>query len=322
MMRLRWALALLALVAGVSVLATPAAGAASIQEVTGFGSNPGNLRMFRYTPDNLPTGRPVVVALHGCTQDAAGYGTNAGWVQLAQQWRFTLVLAQQDTANNASRCFNWFQSGDITRGQGEAASIAQMAQRAVADAGADPQRVYVTGLSAGGAMTAVMLATYPDVFHGGGIVAGIPYGCAASMLEAYSCMYPGRTMTAQQWGDKVRAASGSYTGPWPTVSIWQGTADYTVAPANEGELVKQWTNVHGTDATADTTDTAAGYPHAVYRDGAGQPVVETYTITGMGHGQPIDPGTGPRQCGSPAPYILDVNICAAWYLGHGWGLDG
>jgi poly(hydroxyalkanoate) depolymerase family esterase len=297
----------------------PAASAAEIREVTGFGTNPGAIRMFEYVPDALPAGRPVVVAMHGCTQDAAGYGTGAGWVELAERSAFTLVLPQQESANNTSRCFNWFQPGDTTRGQGEAESIAQMVRRAIADTGADPSRVYVTGLSAGGAMTSVLLGAYPEMFAGGGVVAGVPFGCAASTSEAFTCMNPGKDLTAAQWGDKVRAAS-SHQGPWPTLSIWHGAADYTVAPANQREQVEQWTNVHGIPGTPSATDTVAGYPHAVYRDDAGRTLVETYSISGMGHGQPIDPGTADGQCGQAGAYLLDVNICAGWHLARFWGL--
>jgi poly(hydroxyalkanoate) depolymerase family esterase len=318
---LRWWAPLAALLLAASaLLAVPQpAHAATLHEVTGFGSNPGNLRMFAYVPDGLSTGRPVVVALHGCTQDAS-YAADAGWTQLADELQFALVVPQQQSANNSNECFDWFQSGDITRGQGEAASIVQMLDRVQSDEGSDPQRAYVTGLSAGGAMTAVMLATYPDRFAGGAVVAGLPYKCATSVLQAYSCMNPGVDKTPQQWGDLVRGAS-SYTGPWPVVSVWQGTSDTTVDPSNLTELVEQWTNVHGTDATADVSDTVAGYPHHVYDDAAGQPVVEDFHITGMSHGQPIDPGSGTDQCGSTAPYVLDVNICAARHIAGFWGLS-
>lgn len=300
------------------VSATPAA--AAVEPVPSFGSNPGNLKMYRYVPAGLPTGRPVVVALHGCTQNATGYGTGSGWTQLADRLKFTVVLPEQQSGNNFNKCFNWFETGDTTRGQGEAESIAQMVRKTITDTGADAARVHVTGLSAGGAMTAVMLAAYPDMFAGGGVVAGIAYRCAASMIDAFSCMNPGKNNTPAALGDKVRAAS-SHTGPWPTVSVWQGSADYTVAPANATELVEQWTNVHGIPATPTSTDTVAGYPHAVYAAN-GRTVVETYTITGMGHGQPLDPGTGATQCGTAGAYLLDVNICAAWHMGAAWQLAG
>jgi len=310
-------LVIVTLLAGL-LAGTTSASAAGIVEVTGFGSNPGALKMFRYVPDGLPSGRPVVVAMHGCTQDAAGYGTGSGWVQLADRFGFSVVLPQQQSGNNFNKCFNWFEAGDIARGQGEAASIAQMVTKQIADTGADPARVEVTGLSAGAAMTSVMLADYPDVFAGGGIVAGIAYKCATSMIDAFSCMNPGKNQTPAQLGDAVRGASG-HTGPWPTVSVWQGDADFTVNKSNMTEIVEQWTNVHGIPATPTSTDTVAGYPHAVYASG-GRTLVETYTITGMGHGQPLDPGTGDGQCGTAGAYLLDVNICAAWHMATAWGL--
>ncbi|WP_409471793.1 extracellular catalytic domain type 1 short-chain-length polyhydroxyalkanoate depolymerase [Streptomyces sp. HC307] len=309
------------LVALIAAVLTPGrAAAASLQEVTGFGTNPGALRMFRYVPDGLPTGRPVVVALHGCTQNASGYGTGSGWMQLADRWGFSVVLPQQQTANNASSCFNWFQSGDIARGQGEAASVAQMVDRQLADTSGDTSRVYITGLSAGGGMTAVMMAAYPEKFTAGGIVAGLPYGCAQAAGSPYVCMYVGATQTPKQWGDRVRAARPGYTGPWPTLIAFQGTADYTVKPVNMTDLMRQWTDVHGADQAADVSDTVAGYPHQVFKDAGGRAVVETYSITGMGHGQPVDPGSGSEQCGSAGAYVLDVNLCAAFRMGRAWGL--
>ncbi|MET9496377.1 PHB depolymerase family esterase [Streptomyces sp. NPDC006552] len=305
---------------GVARAAVPAPAAASIQEVTGFGSNPGALKMYRYVPAGLPSGRPVVVALHGCTQNAAGYGTGSGWTALADRWGFSLVLPQQTSANNLSSCLNWFQAGDIERGQGEAASLAQMVDKQVADAGADASRVYVTGLSAGGGMTAVLMAAYPEKFAAGGIVAGLPYGCAQAAGSPYVCMYVGATQTPKQWGDRVRAARPGYAGPWPRLTVFQGSADYTVKPVNMADLVEQWTDVRGADQSADVSDTVAGYPHQVFRDASGNPAVETYSITGMGHGQPVDPGSGATQCGTAGAYILDVNLCAAYVLGHSWGL--
>ncbi|MFI9764098.1 alpha/beta hydrolase family esterase [Streptomyces sp. NPDC051963] len=311
---------LVALLAG--FLSPGRASAASLQEVIGFGTNPGALRMFRYVPDGLPAGRPVVVALHGCTQDAAGYGTGSGWTQLADRWGFSVVLPQQQSGNNASNCFNWFQGGDIARGQGEAASVAQMVDRQLGDVGGDGSRVYVTGLSAGGGMTAVMMAAYPEKFAAGGIVAGLPYGCAQAAGSPYVCMYVGATQTPQQWGDRVRAARPGYGGPWPTLVVFQGTADYTVKPVNMGDLVEQWTDVHGADQVVDVSDGVAGYPHQVFRGAGGAAVVETYSLTGMGHGQPVDPGSGSEQCGTAGAYLLDVNLCAAYRMGRAWGLEG
>lgn len=306
-------------VAGLFALAisTPAL---ALTEVTGFGSNPGNLRMFKYVPPGLPANAPLVVALHGCAQSASSYDAETGWELLAQRWQFALVLPQQQSGNNSSSCFNWFEVGDTARGQGEALSIKQMVDRMRSDHASAANRVYVTGLSAGGAMASTMLATYPDVFAGGAIVAGIPHRCATSQSAAFSCMNPGSDLTPAQWGDKVRAAS-THTGPWPIVSIWHGDADYTVRPANQTESLQQWTNVHGIDQTPEVQDSVAGYPHKVYQDAGGRALVETYTITGMGHGTPVDPGSGESQCGTAGAYILDVNICSSYYIARFWGLD-
>ena len=303
-----------------AVAALAARDAAALTEVTSFGSNPGNLKMFKYVPAGLPAHAPLVVALHGCAQSAAAYDDETGWQKFADRWQFALLLPQQQSGNNATSCFNFFEPGDIQRGQGEPLSIKQMVDRMLADHGGDPARIYVTGLSAGGAMTEVMLATYPDVFAGGAVVAGIPYGCANGMTAAFSCMNPGSDLTPAQWGAKVRAAS-SWTGPWPIVSIWHGASDTTVRPTNATESLEQWTDVHGIDRTPDVEDTIAGNPHKVYKDSSGATRVETVLITGMGHGTPVDPGTGETQCGTAGAYILDVNVCSTYYIGRFWGLD-
>jgi poly(hydroxyalkanoate) depolymerase family esterase len=286
---------------------------AAPSEQTGFGSNPGGLQMFRYAPAGLPAGAPLVVAMHGCTQTAAQYGDESGWLQLADRWRFALLLPQKPYGG----CFSWYDRAATTRDRGEALSVRQMVDWMLTEYRSDSRRVYVTGLSSGGAMTAVMLAAYPEVFAGGGIVAGLPYRCAKSMIDAYACMNPGVDRTPQAWGDLMRAAS-PYRGPWPSVSIWQGTADTTVAPANQAELLDQWTNVHGVDEVADVSDTVAGYPHRVYADATGAGVVETYQITGMPHGQPVAPTV--EGCGHTGTYAFDRGICAAYHIGLFWGL--
>ncbi|MCB1627790.1 MAG: PHB depolymerase family esterase [Xanthomonadales bacterium] len=309
----------LAVLAVLLFITLPSTGLA-LTQVSGFGSNPGNLLMYKYVPAGLPSGAPLVVALHGCTQQASAYDAETGWEMLADRWKFALLLPEQQSGNNSSRCFNWFEPGDISRGQGEALSIKQMIDRMKTDHGSAAERVYVTGLSAGAAMTAVMLATYPEVFAGGAILAGVPYRCGTGLTAAFSCMSPGSDESPASWGNKVRAAS-SHGGPWPIVSIWHGDADYTVRPANQTELMEQWTNVHGIDQVADVQESVAGYPHRIYQDGSGVARVETWTIPGMGHGTPVDPGTGDRQCGTAGAYILDVNICSSWYIGRFFGLD-
>jgi len=304
---------LLALVAGLLVGTAPAGAAATLVQVTGFGSNPGALAMYSYVPTGLPTGAPLVIALHGCTQSASDYFSHAGWSKYADSGQFAVVYPQQSSSNNSLSCFNWFQSGDIARGQGEALSIKQMVDYAVGHYGSDPARVYVTGLSAGGAMTAVMLATYPDVFAAGAVIAGLPYNCGTA------CQYQAQSKTPTQWGDLVRAANPGYSGPWPRVAIWYGTSDTTVVPANATELRDQWTNVWGISQTPTTTTTLPGSTTREDYVTGGQPVVQLYRVQGIAHGTPVDPGSAENQCGTTGSYYLQ-SICSTYYIAQAWGL--
>ena len=172
------------------------------------------------------------------------YDFGTGWSTLAKRYGFALLMPEQQASNNANTCFNWFNPGDVARGRGEAGSIRQMVARMVADHKIDSRRIYVTGLSAGGAMTSVMLATYPEVFAGGAIIAGLPYGIASNVREALGGMMQSTSRPADKLGDLVRKAS-KHKGPWPKVSVWHGSADRTVNPGNANEIVKQWLDVHG-----------------------------------------------------------------------------
>ena len=293
-------------------------------EVTDFGTNPGQLRMFHYLPDRLRDPAPLVVLLHGCKQTAPVFAETSGWIRQADRWGFAVLMPEQRSSNNNLLCFNWFRPEDATRDRGEALSIRQMIARTQADLPIDPQKIYVTGLSAGGAMTAVLLATYPEVFAGGAILAGIPYGCASGLFSALRCQWLGRDRKPAEWGKAVRQATadaglnGSYR---LRVSIWQGGADWAVNPDNAQELLEQWTQVLGIDQTPDNEDTVKGYPHRVFKDANGASWVETHTIPGMGHGAPIAPGEAEDACGRAVDYMLPVGICASYYIGRFWGLD-
>ena len=290
-----------------------------LTEIDGFGPNLGNLRMYTYVPRNVAPSPALVVVLHGCTQTAAGYDHGAGWSTLADRYGFVLLLPEQQEANNPNRCFNWFQPGDIERDRGEAASIRQMIERAARDHAVDRKRVFVTGLSAGGAMTSTMLAAYPDVFAGGAIVAGLPYRCATSVAEAFECMFQGQTRSAREWGDLVRGAS-RHEGPWPKVSVWHGSMDATVKHMNAGEIIKQWTDVHGLPSSASRDEVVDGYPRRIWTNSAGEDVLEEYVITGMAHGTPLATGSGENSYGAAGPFLLEVGISSSYHIAKFWGL--
>ncbi len=288
-------------------------------ETHNFGANPGNLRMFTYAPPKLASSPRLVVVLHGCTQTAAGYDHGSGWSTLAERYGFVVLFPEQQEANNPKRCFNWFQTGDTDREQGEVASIRQMVERAIRDHGIDPKCVFVTGLSAGGAMAAALLATYPDVFAGGAIIAGLPYRSATSVPEAFEAMFQGQERPAAAWGNLVRNAS-PHRGPWPKVSIWHGSADTTVKPMNAGEIVKQWTDVHGLPAQPSRTEIVNGYPHRVWTNAAGDDVIEEYVITGMAHGTPLATGDEENHYGAAGPFLLEAGISSSYNAAKFFGL--
>ena len=288
-------------------------------EVTGFGSNPGGLRMFSFIPGNLQQPPALVVVLHGCGQTAAGYDLGAGWSTLAKRYGFALLMPEQPPSNNANGCFNWFNPEDTARDSGEACSIRQMIARMVGDTGIDQHRIFVTGLSAGGAMTSVMLATYPEVFAGGAIIAGLPFGVATNMREALNGMFQSPSRPAGELGDLVRNAS-DHKGPWPKLSVWHGSADRTVNPANANEIVKQWLDVHDLPSAPMSEATVDGYPRQIWWNADGETTVESYTITDMAHGTPLGAADNDERYGSQGAFLIEAGISSSYHIAKFFGL--
>lgn len=296
---------------------------ASLVTIRDFAPNPGGLRMRALVPDNLPQGAPLVVLLHGCRQTAAEYLLGSGWGTLAERHGFALLLPEQRRLNNPNLCFNWFETGDIARGAGEAGSIAAMIHTIVARHGLDPKRVYITGLSAGGAMANAMLAAYPELFAGGAIIAGLPYGSAASAHEAFGVMGQGRVRSGEELGARVREAS-AYPGPWAPVTLWQGEADPVVNPVNVAELAKQWVDVLGLGDVAPEQTRRDGVERLVWRDAEGGAVLTLYRIADLGHAVPINPTAALPDArighlGASA-FIQEAPISSTWQIAEGWGL--
>ena len=313
------------------------ANAAEPREEGGFGSNPGNLRMFSYVPTDLAPGAPLIVVLHGCKQRAVTFARDAGWLALADRSRLALLLPEQKGlpsylydvylppgvmalwgANNQNACFNWFQPDDTARDRGEALSIRQMIDAMLERYSVDRSRVYVIGFSAGGAMTAAMLAAYPERFAGGAIIAGVPYGCADTVTLALQCMNPGIDQAPAEWRRRVRKAAAERR--IPPVSIWHGTADSRVVLRNWQELVEQWTAVHGIPARPMRGERKGSVTHTFYTDGAGSVRVESVLVEGLAHAFPIRIG-GASSCGQPGDFVVAAEVCAATEIARFWGLS-
>jgi poly(hydroxyalkanoate) depolymerase family esterase len=319
MARLGSTIARLAKMRAMPGMAMPAPPGDRLTDIADFGSNPGALQARCYIPDDLPAGAPLVVVLHGCTQNAAGYDHGAGWSQLADELKFAVLLPEQQRSNNPNLCFNWFSAADARRDCGEALSIRQMVDAITAAHDLDRSRVFVTGLSAGGAMTSIMLAAYPDVFAGGAIIAGLPFGCANSVGDAFSRMSGQGYPSDERLGALVRDAS-TYDGPWPTISVWHGSADMTVDASNADRILGQWRSIHGLLDAEPEQDSVAGCAHRTWRDDMGRAVIEAYAISGMGHGTPIRT-VGPEACGAAAPYLIEGPISSTREIARFWGLS-
>jgi poly(hydroxyalkanoate) depolymerase family esterase len=275
--------------------------------------------MFSYVPVNLQQPAGLVVVLHGCGQTAAGYDLGAGWSTLAKRYGFALLMPEQQPSNNGQGCFNWFNPEDTTREHGEACSIRQMIARMVGDHAINEQRIFVTGISAGGAMTSVMLATYPEVFAGGAIIAGLPFGVASNVREALNGMYQSPSRPAGELGDLVRSAS-NHKGPWPKLSVWHGSADRTVNPANANEIVKQWLDVHDLPSTPMSEGIVDGYPRQVWWNADGETIVESYTITDMAHGTPLGLADNDERYGAQGAFLIEAGISSSYHIADFFGL--
>jgi poly(hydroxyalkanoate) depolymerase family esterase len=275
--------------------------------------------MFSYVPEDLPPNAPLVIALHGCTQTSDEYDHGAGWSSLADRLGFAVVYPQQQPANNPKNCFSWFLPGDIARGHGEALSIREMVEHAIATFAADRRKVFITGLSAGGAMASAMLATYPEVFAGGAIIAGLPYGCASNVQQAFEAMFTEHGHAAQALGDRVRAAS-RHRGPWPKISVWHGTSDPIVKPINSEDIIRQWTNVHGLSDAPSYQESIGRHTRRVWNDANGMALIEAFSISGMSHGVPLATTTDGESCGAAGAFFLDVGMSSTHHIARFWHL--
>ena len=285
-------------------------------EVRAFGSNPGGLSMNLYTPKAMAQAAPLVVVLHGCGQQAREFARDSGWVALADRLGFPVLLPEQRLENNHGRCFNWFRPDDIKRGLGEMLSIRQMvavAKRSYATGG---RRVFVVGLSAGGAMAAACLAAYPDVFTAGAVVAGLPVASAIGVASAMGRMaHAGSDIGPGRWAAMARASAPSHAGRYPRLSVWQGSADRTIDPPNAANLAAQWRGLAGLGAEPAVDQTWEGGIRRRAWGDAARPMVEEWTITGMAHGYPIEAGRPSDR------FVIAAGIDATAEIARFWGLS-
>jgi len=299
---------------------TPAPAATGrFKETQRFGDNPGQLKMFSYTPEGLALDAPLVVVLHGCGQHAEAHAVSAGWATLAERCGFAVLAPEQSSQNNLNHCFNWFLQEDTVRGGGEAASIAAMIAHMIGEHRLDAKRVFITGLSAGGGMTAAMLACYPELFAGGAVIAGLPYGVAHNVSGALSAMHRADERSSVDLGKLVRDAAPK-AGRMPRLAIWHGDADWTVDASNGLKLAQQWASAQGLfDAPSEIIE-GDGFTRSIWHSSSSkEAAVEFNLVHSLGHGTPLAT-TGPAGVGTPAPYMLEAGVSSTLEAARFWGL--
>jgi poly(hydroxyalkanoate) depolymerase family esterase len=252
----------------------------------------GSLAYTGYVPSTYKAGSavPLVVALHGCTESADQFRQLTGWDRLAQAKGFIVVFPQQSSNNNQMKCWNFFQTAHMTRDAGEPSLIAGITRWVQAHYTVDAHRTFVNGLSAGGAMSSVMAATYPDLYAAAGIGSGCEYAATAA-CAGYKSSDP------LQAGKQAYAAMGSHARVMPVI-LFEGDKDTTVPPVNAQQLVQQWqiTDDLADDAAANGSipvqptsvvpgQVRSGHAYTVttYSDGRHADLIQSWLVAGMGH---------------------------------------
>lgn len=296
----------------------------AMEEITNFGDNPGKLRMYLYVPSDAKGPMPLVVALHGCSQNAEELAEISGWNELADRYGFAVLYPEQRSGNNMTTCFNWFLPNDSEGDGGELASIRSMMDYAAQLIAIDGERIFTYGLSAGAAMANSLLANDPAGFAGGAIFAGGAHGSATNAWQGMQVMMNPENLSPEEW--KRRIPGKLEKGNLPKVIIVQGTKDYVVDPRNAQELIDQWSAAHGTDNVENGVDEAYTGNQSIqrlyYSSEFEQEAVVFYSIIGLGHQLAVDPGTGARQGGQTGAFAVDLDFYSTWYIAKDFGLIG
>ncbi|GAA2352332.1 extracellular catalytic domain type 1 short-chain-length polyhydroxyalkanoate depolymerase [Streptomyces cuspidosporus] len=285
----------LPLLASLLLLAPTPAAAATLTEVTGFGSNPSNLRMYQYVPNNVAARPAVLVAVHYCTGSGPAFYSGTEFASLADRYGFIVVYP---SATRSGSCFDVSSPQALRRdGGSDPVGIVSMVRYVLQHNNADPNRVYVTGASSGAMMTNVLLGDYPDVFKAGAAFSGVPFGCFATTDGSSwntACANGTIIKTPQAWGDLARAAYPGYQGARPRMQLWHGTEDTVLRYPNFGEEIKQWTNVLGLSQTPASTDRPqTNWTRTRYGGTGDRAPVEAISIQGGTHNLPL-PGMAAR----------------------------
>jgi poly(hydroxyalkanoate) depolymerase family esterase len=294
----------------------------NLVEITNFGVNKGNLEMYVYKPINNDMEVPLVVVLHGCAQTATEMAEQSGWNSLADFHNFMVLYPQQKVENNLNKCFNWYENQDISKNDGESDTIREMIQYAIQNYDIDPSKIFVTGLSAGGAMTNVLLANYPDLFDSGAVLSGIPFKAANDLATAYAAMQGKVEKSNKEWVAAISKNNPNYQGEYPKVVIFHGFDDPFVNVKNAEIIEMQWKGIHKIESNPTMVPEFNGNPDIIkttyFKNNC--PTIVKYEINNLGHAMAVDPGTEKQQGGNVAKFAVDKNFHTTYWVAKFFGL--
>ncbi len=293
----------------------------AMEQIQNFGDNPGNLNMYLHAPENLEGISAVVVAIHGCTQDAHEIAEQSGWNELADRYNFIVIYPEQKRSNNVSNCFNWFNKKDHSRDEGELYSILQMIKKAKNMYEIDSESIYIYGVSAGAAMANSLLANNPSSYAAGAVFAGGPYGGKENTFQRMKTMMDPKDRTPMEWGEGILSRVEKNV---PKMVVVHGTKDNVVHLQNAAELIDQWSYVHGISPEPANTDLAYNKNAKVHRysycDEDDLERIVYYELQGVGHKLPVDPGEAVHQGGQMKGRAVDIDFFSTYYIAKEFGL--
>ena len=288
-----------------------------------FGDNPGNLKSFVYAPPQSPDGpkRPLVVAMHGCSQTANNLAETAGWNTMADQHNFVVLYPSQKITNNPNMCFNWFMLNDISRDAGEIMSVKNMIDYSIEKYNIDTSQIFVYGVSAGAALSVCMMAVYPEYFKAGAVFAGAPYKVATNVWQGGKAMMKIVDKTPEEWEYLVRNVSD--VEEFPNLVVYHGVDDNVVDVHYSYELIEQWTALHDMDTIPDTTLNgfiSEQVDRLSYLNDNGEEKVIFYRVQDLGHAIAVDPGYANGEGGKTGLYGRDIDFFSTYYVLKDFGL--
>ncbi len=284
-------------------------------EISNFGSNKGNLKMLSYKPKNAKSQIPLVVALHGCGQTAEEFAIQSGWNTLANSKEFIVIYPEQKVENNMNNCFNWFSQVDFSKNDGESHSIKEMIQYSVNNFDVDTTKIYIVGLSAGGAMANIIMANYPNLINSGAILSGIPFKAANNLQSGFAAMQGNIEKTSETWVSLIKENNPKYKGTYPKIIIFQGKDDPFVNSKNADIIELQWKGIHklkNDSKVVRKINKNNDITEIIYNQ-KNNPVIVKYEINNLGHAMAIDPGVEEYQGGSIGKFAVDKNFHSTYW---------